>query len=84
MNVRETIPTPAILLSDLVNTSHSKKVEYRLKELTGVEKLKPWQATKTVRVIAPKNCQNMVIDLSKPNEPKVRYKIAKTTSNRHG
>lgn len=71
-NVKDSVPTPAILLSDLVNTSHL---------LNSTQKTKPWQETRTVRVVAPKNCQSMVIDLSKPEKPKVRYKVTKKVSS---
>lgn len=73
MNTAKTIP--AVVLADLVNTSRTKTIKYRPEG---------WRATATIRVIAPQNCQEMTIDLSKPDKPKVKCKVIKNPLTLHG
>lgn len=67
-------PIVPITLSDLVNTNFNNR-------LNKLEEVK--DEVMTFRVIAPKNCKQMTIDLSKPDKPLVKYKVSKNSPRGH-
>ena len=66
-----------ITLADLVNTGYAHISTDINKARENIERY----ATTAVRVIAPKNCRDITIDLSKPDKPRVRYKITKNMTS---